>query len=87
MFGFTPLHIAVTSAEKLGSTRNVKALLLRGASRDTKDKKGRKPIDIIPQHIDEKLAMDLKDHLGPQIYYECLMLRGPLIPLKKNHET
>jgi len=25
------LHIAVASSEKLGSTRNVKALLLRGA--------------------------------------------------------
>lgn len=36
-FGFTPLHIAVTCAEKLGSTRTVKALLLRGASRTSKD--------------------------------------------------
>lgn len=49
--------------------------------------KGRKPIDIIPQHIDEKLAMDLKEHLGPQSYFECLMLRVPLIPLKRNHKT
>jgi ankyrin repeat protein len=41
--GYTPLHIAVASAEKLGSTRNVKALLLRGAKRESQDKKGRTP--------------------------------------------
>jgi|TARA_B110000305_G_C19223815_1_gene531855 ankyrin repeat protein len=32
--GFTALHIAVASVAKLGSTRNVKALLLRGADRE-----------------------------------------------------
>jgi len=39
--GSTPLHIAVMSVEKLQSTRNVKALLLRGASRDAKDNNGK----------------------------------------------
>ena len=38
--GFTPLHIAVTSVPKLGSTRSVKALLLKGADREVQDKKG-----------------------------------------------
>lgn len=38
--GFTPLHIAVTSVPKLGSTRSVKALLLKGADREAQDKKG-----------------------------------------------
>jgi ankyrin repeat protein len=48
-FGFTPLHIAVSTVEKLESTRNVKSLLLRGASRDSKDWKGKKPIDMISE--------------------------------------
>ena len=33
VFGFTPLRIATETVEKLDSTRNVKALLLRGANR------------------------------------------------------
>ena len=45
--GYTPLHIAVASAEKLGSTRNVKSLLLRGAKRDARDKTGRTPLDMV----------------------------------------
>lgn len=55
MYGFTPLHIAVTSVEKLGSTRNVKALLLRGAKRDTADHKKKKAIDLIPKTLDENI--------------------------------
>ena len=39
-FGYTPLHIASQCVEKLGSTRNVKALLLRGADRNSKDLNG-----------------------------------------------
>ena len=55
MYGFTPLHIAVTCVEKLESTRNVKSLLLRGASRDATDFRGKKPVDHIsdgcPDHL------------------------------------
>lgn len=59
--GYTPLHIAVASAEKLGSTRNVKALLLRGAKRDSKDQKGRTPIDMILNNKD--MDMQIKNEL------------------------
>jgi hypothetical protein len=81
------LHIAVTSVEKLGSTRNVKALLLRGASRDAKDWQGKTPLDSIPSTLKQALADELRTQLSPQAYWECLMLRVPLIPLKKSHKT
>lgn len=92
IFGFTPLHIAVTTVEKLGSTRNVKALLLKGADRTTKDFKDKTPLDHVQQKpVDEdEPAMhkeELLTYLAKQSYWECLMLRVPLIPLKKNHKT
>lgn len=43
IFGQTALHIAVTCVEKLESCRNVKMLLLRGADRESVDKKGKTP--------------------------------------------
>jgi len=36
--GYTPLHLAVKSVDALKSTRPVRSLLIRGASRDIKDK-------------------------------------------------
>lgn len=59
MYGFTPLHIAVTAVEKLGSTRNVKALLLRGASRNSVDKKNKTAADLIPKSLDDGLTNEL----------------------------
>lgn len=56
IFGFTPLHIAVTCVQKLGSTRNVKSLLLRGANRNSKDLKDKIPSDHINRkQMDENL--------------------------------
>lgn len=54
VFGFTPLHIAVTTVEKLESTRNVKALLLKGANRKTQDLKGKTPLDHVRQKPDNE---------------------------------
>jgi palmitoyltransferase ZDHHC13/17 len=36
--GFTPLHLAIKSVETLRSTRPVRSLLIRGASRNLRDK-------------------------------------------------
>ena len=41
--GLTPLHIAVNSAGKLGSTRCVKTLLISGSNREAKDLEGKTP--------------------------------------------
>lgn len=47
--GFTPLHLAVKSVDVLRSTRPVRSLLIRGASRDMRDNNDKKPIDLIDQ--------------------------------------
>lgn len=57
--GLSPLHIAVQSVETLKSTRPVKALLLRGASRTVRDNKGRTPSDLIGQGLPKSLRSDL----------------------------
>ncbi len=44
--GYTPLHLAVKSVEGVDSTRPVRFLLVRGASTEIKDNKGRQPIDL-----------------------------------------
>lgn len=46
--GLTPLHLAIKGFESGDSTRNIKALLLKGADRNSSDNQGRKPIDYIP---------------------------------------
>jgi hypothetical protein len=45
--GYTPLHLAVKSVETLKSTRPVRSLLIRGASRIKKDNTGRRPVDLV----------------------------------------
>jgi len=85
--GFTPLHIAIPHVEKLGSTRNVKSLLLRGADRNAIDNHGKTPMDLIPTDFEEGTKDELVQILSEQSYCECMMLKVPLIPLKRNHKT
>ena len=82
--GYTPLHIAVVSAEKLESTRYVKALLIKGASRETKDVKGRTPIELLASNreMNAQMKTDLINSLQLHSYWECLMVKVPLIPIK-----
>ena len=42
----TPLHLAIKSVNDLNTTRPVKALLIRGANRFTRNKKGEGPVEI-----------------------------------------
>lgn len=64
--GYTPLHLAVISVPKLGSTRNVKALLMRGASRNSTELKGKVPLDLVEDIPDRPdLTEELKLNLGP----------------------
>ena len=57
--GYTPLHLAVKAAEQLNSGRPIRALLVRGADRDIKDKIGRKPIDLVNEIKTTKLRREL----------------------------
>lgn len=49
--GLTPLHLAIKSVADLKSTRPVRALLLKGASRSAKTKKNSSCIDMITDKI------------------------------------
>ena len=58
----TPLHLALKGLVPGNSTRNIKALLLKGADRNSVDNQGRKPIDYIP--IDSPQRRELENYLG-----------------------
>jgi ankyrin repeat protein len=47
--GLTPLHLAVKKSEDLQSTRPIRALLIKGASREVRDKLDRRPIDLLDE--------------------------------------
>ena len=85
--GFTPLHLAVKSVEQLKSTRPVRSLLIRGASRDAVDNQDRKPADlaefVTTPHLRQALAADL----APPKDLICLMLKTPLKLVKKSLKT
>jgi palmitoyltransferase len=85
--GFTPLHIAIPSVEKLESTRMVKALLIRGANRNATSNQGKTPLDLIPTLLPDRLQEELRQNLSQTSYCECLMIRVPLVPLRPNHRT
>lgn len=44
--GYTAMHLAVKTAEKIDSTRPVRALLYRSAPINIPDNKGNLPIDV-----------------------------------------
>ena len=47
--GYTPLHLAVKSVDILRNCRPVRSLLIRGASREIRDKNDKRPTDLIDQ--------------------------------------
>ena len=57
--GFTPLHIAVNQAPFLGSTRNVRVLLMKGADRNAVDNNDKRPIDWLPEDMPEPMKNEL----------------------------
>jgi ankyrin repeat protein len=54
MMGYTPLHLAVKSADYLRSNRMVRILLIKGANRNLRDHRGRRPIDIAKNECKNK---------------------------------
>jgi len=48
--GFTPLHLAVRSAEHFPSTRAIKELLIRGADKQIRDAAGKKAADLAKEY-------------------------------------
>jgi hypothetical protein len=85
--GFTALHVAVKSVHSVNSTRFVRALLLKGAQRSSKDKNGKKPINVIDAAVSKDLRSELKDILRSPTYCECCMVKFPMVPIKQNIKT
>ena len=85
--GYTPLHLAVKSVETLKSTRPVRALLMRGADREDKDNKGRKPVDLVPEISSLSMRQTLIEDLVEPKSIECLMIKTPLKKVNKSYTT
>lgn len=58
--GYTALHLAVKSSESLKSGRPLRALLTRGASRESTDKKGKTALDLTDTIKSESLQAELR---------------------------
>jgi ankyrin repeat protein len=70
--GNTPLHLAIRSADHFPNTRSIKELLIKGASRDIKEKTGLRPIDLVDEVEDETKRTELKELLkDPGFYMPC----------------
>ena len=61
--GFTPLHLAVKSVEVLKSTRPVRALLLKGAYRNSTDNSGKTPSEMVQDHLPDSMKEELESIL------------------------
>lgn len=85
--GFTPLHLAIRSVDELKSTRAVRSLLLKGASRSLKTKDGQSCTDLIRETVPEQMRKELVSILEEPSYVECCMMKTPMVKLQKNHKT
>lgn len=81
----TPLHLSVILSCRTNNTRNVKLLLLKGASRDIRNNDDYRPIDLV--NSDVQKAGELKQLLSKSKVLSCFMLRPPLTKLRKNERT
>lgn len=84
--GYTPLHLAVKSAEEFKSCRPIRALLFRGADKTIKDNNDLMPIDIATKTIENETLKDevvsyLSDNGG---FLDCCMLKTPLRKVDKS---
>lgn len=85
--GQTALHLAIRSVGDLKSTRPVRALLLKGASRAAKTKKDETCKQLIKSDVSDTMRKELDQMLIEPNYIECFMVKTPLVPLRQNHKT
>lgn len=86
--GNTPLHLAVRSAEHFPTTRSIKELLIKGASRDIKEENGLKPIDLVAEIENEALRIELTQLLKkPGFYLPCCHFKQPIQKIEPNNNT
>lgn len=80
--GLTPLHLAVKSYKENRSTKGIKQLLIKGASRNALDFDTKKPVDYLavpqPGERPDQLANEIRKLLKDEwsIMGDCLMIRN-----------
>jgi hypothetical protein len=60
---------------------------LKGASRNAKDKNGKKAINNMDTVTNKDLRVELKGILSNPKYCECCMVKSPMVPMKQNVRT
>lgn len=85
--GFTALHLAIRTVGELNTTRPVRSLLLKGASRKAVTNKGESCTDLIKDNVAQHQLQELHQMLKEPKYIECFMMKTPMVPLRKNHKT
>lgn len=65
----------------------VRALLLKGAKRNIKDKQGMKAGDMLEKDVSLNLRNDIIQILKKPSYLECCMVKAPMKPLVQNART
>ena len=69
------------------SSRCVRQLLIKGASRDIKDTLGRRPVDLAETISHGNLQRQVRQMLKPVKMWECLMLKTPMMKMKRSNRT
>ena len=85
--GYTALHLAVKSVDQIKTTRPVRTLLVRGSSRDSVDKQGRRAVDLVDQVNDPGLQQELRVMLKKPRVITCCMVKTPLMLMRKSLST
>ena len=67
--GYTALHLAVRSVEELESTRPIRALLMKGANPNIKDKNGYIPMDHVENFQNDDIKPEIRNILKTQSIY------------------
>ena len=81
--GSTALHLAVRSVEELESTRPIRALLMKGANPDIKDKEGLLAIDHVDAFSNDAIKPDIRKLLRAKYKYKEKTKNGKVVPGQK----
>ena len=79
--------MAIKAVPDLKSTRPVRALLLKGASRDARNLQGVTCQEMVSDKLPPQMKTELRNMLKEPKYVECFMIKTPLKPLRQNHKT
>lgn len=83
--GYTAMHLAIKTSDKLMNSRPVRALIYHGASSDLPDANGNRPIDIAQTLEDKKIREEIIKYLTHRTgLIEFLQYRNPLKKVGKS---